>query len=347
MTRYASRESRAICAREQRGVADLEAVGADDDDGAARDLRLVSSRKRFSDSPIRVPPSQSKTSAAARSSASSGFGGLERPRQPRQARAEAEGLPARVGAERRVGEDEQRARVGGHRAGDVEEEDEPAPPRAGARARSARPARRRCGTSGGSSGAGRARRPGRARAAATAVSARRAGLALHQLRELRELLVGAAREALVLQHLDRAREQELRLDVLLALVASSRLGPTRLEPGRRLRQLGGCCGTLAEERAEDPVVDRDVVALGRRACRGRPSRGPPGASSAAARQKSLIRPGPDGEPLVAKRAAEADQAPLEPPSSHASSSGRACSTRRRSSWFLTAQPSVVARRRRR
>ena len=245
----------------------------------ARDRRLVS-RNALSDSPIRVPPSQSKTSADARRSASSGSIARERPRQARQARAEAVGLPARVGPQRGMREDEQRAGVGRHRAGDVEEEHEPPPLAACAPARRARSARRRCETSGGSCAAG----PGAPDRARWRRRERRVGTASLTLsissREQRELLLGAAREALVLQHLDRAREQELGLDVLLALRPFLRLAPrSGSEARRRPRGLHGVRRDLAEERAEDSVVDRDVARDGRRACHARPSRDPPAAAA--------------------------------------------------------------------
>ena len=66
----------------------------------ARPRCPYSSRKRLSDSPIRVPPFQSTTSAAARRERLVEVGGRERARQPRQPRAEAERLEAPVGAQR-------------------------------------------------------------------------------------------------------------------------------------------------------------------------------------------------------------------------------------------------------
>ena len=155
-------------------------------------------------------------------------------------------------------EDEQRAGVGRHRARDVEEEHEPA---------AAKPAlapgaleRLTAGpeASGGSSAGGRERPI----ASVWRRRERRVGTAsltrCHQLGEQRELLRRAAGEALLLQDLDRAREQELRLDLL---------GPSR---PRRVsdpdvvtlgsgRSISTGAGLLAEEGAEDPVVDRDVV----------------------------------------------------------------------------------------
>ena len=58
---------------------------------------------------MRVPPSQSTTSDVARSSASSGLEAASASRDARQARAEAERLPAAVGTQRCMREDEQRA----------------------------------------------------------------------------------------------------------------------------------------------------------------------------------------------------------------------------------------------
>ena len=91
------------------------------------------------------------------------------------------------------------------------------------------------------------------------------------------------REALLPEHLDRARE---------------RRGSTSCVPGAvtrtSVRRAPGV--DLAEEGREHAVVDGDVVAAARRAWRGRPSRGRPGESSAAARQKSAIRPVPTGRP---------------------------------------------------
>ena len=111
---------------EEGRIAGVEAVRAEDDDGAPGEAAVpVAVEKALRASPMRVPPSQSTTSDVARSSASSGLE-ARRPRDTRQARAEAERLPATVGTQRCMREDEQRARVLAHRAGDVEDEDEPA-----------------------------------------------------------------------------------------------------------------------------------------------------------------------------------------------------------------------------
>ena len=64
---------------QQLGIAPVEAVGADHHDAAAAQPRRPQLRtKSSSDSPILVPPSQSTTSFAARSSASSGLRLLQR-----------------------------------------------------------------------------------------------------------------------------------------------------------------------------------------------------------------------------------------------------------------------------
>ena len=145
--------------------------------------------------------------------------------------------------------------------------------------------------------------------------------------------MGAPGEALLLQHLDSAREQQLRVDVLLAVALPLlALVLTRLQLRRRLR-LARQIAHVAEERTEHLVVDRDVVAAGdeRAAARpvevlGREQRGSPAEVADAAR--------PDGEPLVAKRPAEGDEALLarrRRRSAHCTRSGRTFSTRRRSS----------------
>ena len=112
-------------------------------------------RKRLSDSPILVPPSQSNTSLGRLRSASSGSRLAQHARQAGQPGPEAVGLPAGIGLQRGMGEHEQGARIGRHRPRDVEEEDESPRPAV------VRPPRstgsRRFGTSGGSCGGGRGR----------------------------------------------------------------------------------------------------------------------------------------------------------------------------------------------
>ena len=106
--------------------------------------RPQTSLKALRFSPMRVPPAQSGTARAALASARSGSRPAQVRREPREARAERERLDVPSGAHRRLQEHHHRARVGLHRARDVDQVDELARHAASARARRARSARRRC-----------------------------------------------------------------------------------------------------------------------------------------------------------------------------------------------------------
>ena len=169
------------------------------------------------------------------------------------------GLPARVRPEHGVREHEQRAGVRRHRARDVEEEHEPA----SAAAALAEVALDRLAT-GSKRAPDRAAKIGRARprALAPAGAAGRHGELdpRHELGQCRQLLLRAAGEALLLQDLDLARQQQLRFRLLLAAVlAVLALRLAGLELHRLALFLLRDDGQLAEEGAEDPVVDGDVV----------------------------------------------------------------------------------------
>jgi hypothetical protein len=193
-----------------------------------------------------------------------------------------------------VREHHERARVVGHRAGDVEYENEAAPALAPGspcplERLSARPE-------------GAAERPAEVRRAAprrrqAARPSKRHGErhASHQLCELGELLRRAAREALFAEKLDWAREPPtLLLD--RALDADARTRATV-----RLR-------SRAEELPEHAVVDGDVAP----ACHEGDAAGPVEVvrreqrSGAAERRDAT---GPDGDALGAQRAAEDRQPP--------------------------------------
>src|SRR6266516_2132441 len=116
-------------ARQQLGISDLEAVRADDDDGAAGEPGLAvvveEALERVADPRAALPVGDRFGRAPHRLVR---VGARERSRHVRQAGAEAERLPAAVGPERGMGEEHERARVVGHRARDVEQEQEAALP---------------------------------------------------------------------------------------------------------------------------------------------------------------------------------------------------------------------------
>ena len=70
---------------------------------------------------MRVPPAQSGTASGARSQRAVGVAAVEVRRQPRETRAERERLDLAPGAHRGLQEHHHRARVGLHRAGDVDQ----------------------------------------------------------------------------------------------------------------------------------------------------------------------------------------------------------------------------------
>ena len=134
-------------------------------------------------------------------------------RDAREPRAETERLPVRVGPNRRMREQQQRPRVVGHRARDVEQENEPprlsppSPPGALDRlaARAERAAKR----------SPQVGSPGTRTLAAARPSRRREKLELpHQRGDVRELLVRHLGEALLAQELALARERDVLLDDL-------------------------------------------------------------------------------------------------------------------------------------
>jgi predicted Rdx family selenoprotein len=107
---------------DDRRIPDLEPVGADHHHGASRHPPVTvlaqEALERFSDPGPAVPVEDLGGRAAKRLV---GTSVREHRRDAGEPGAEAEGLPVPVGAERRVREDEQRSRVVGHRARDVEE----------------------------------------------------------------------------------------------------------------------------------------------------------------------------------------------------------------------------------
>ena len=154
---------------------------------APRPIRRPCSRFSVaSEAPIRVPPDQSVTRSAARCSAQVGVAPGELQRQPRELGAERERLDARARGDARLHVLEQHARVGRHRARDVEHEHQRGAGAASARASAARAARRpgaatrawsRAGRAGGRGGApaacGATARIGPRAPAARAAAARR------------------------------------------------------------------------------------------------------------------------------------------------------------------------------
>ena len=127
-TRWASRERRAICSRQEVGVADLEPVRADDDDRSSGEPAHGRSR--------RGSASATRRSACRRPSRPPRPPPAAAPRRGRLRRAAASARVSRVPkqkasqrgsvAQRGVGEHQERARVVGHRAGDVEQQHEAA-----------------------------------------------------------------------------------------------------------------------------------------------------------------------------------------------------------------------------
>ena len=113
-------------------------------------------RKASSVGPMRVPPSQSSTSAAARASAASRSRTLQRARDAGQPRAEREHLDAIGGLHGGMGELQIVAGVQLHRAGNVDQDQQPALTRSGGGAAAARARRRRRARSSAASGADRA-----------------------------------------------------------------------------------------------------------------------------------------------------------------------------------------------
>ena len=249
----------------------------------------------LSDSPMRVPPSQSNDLGGRRAQRLVGRRSTQRPRQPGQPGAEAERLPARVGAQRGVGEHQQ-ARAS--TAAIEPETSRNSTSRRRRRRRSrqcARPARRRCGTRGGASA-----QVGRAalRAACAAACAGVRHGEPHPRHQLRPAAASsswrAAREALVLQQLDRAGEQRAPARPRAALGRLLRLAAAR--PARTCMAaaagLGGASAARrrsAGRRGRRPGCPR----AGRRACARPAQYRSSGASSAAAWQKSMIRAGAD------------------------------------------------------
>ena len=235
-----------------------------------RPRRPQSRTNASSESPIRVPPSQSKTAFAARSSASSGRRCSSSPCDPGQPGAEAEDLDPRRGALGRVGELQQVARVVRHRPGDVEDQDQRPQPqpatspeqlgRLAVRAHrlAHRPAHVRSATRTGADGAPRA--PAR----------RGQPDPLHDLAQGRELVRRAGGERLVPQRVGVGGHQPSR-------ASRSSTVPTGLDSGRapaaptgpraraRIVSFSGSAGpspSSRKNRREDAVVHRDLVVAG-------------------------------------------------------------------------------------
>ena len=172
-TRWASRDSRAICSPEQRRVGALPAVGDDDHHRAAgQPRRPWSSRKVFSASPIRVPPDQSGAAVGGPGQGDVGVPGGQRPGQPGQPGREHERLGPRA-AHRALQQLQVDPGVRLHRPGDVGDQHDPPRRCCAAAGTPGAPGRRRCGARGAGSGAGRAggRSPAAAPSAGPAAAA--------------------------------------------------------------------------------------------------------------------------------------------------------------------------------
>ena len=169
----------------------------------------------------------------------------------RQPRAEAEDLPAAVGAHGRVREQEQRRASSRPSSPRRRAEGRPGAAGRGARATRARPGRRPCAASGAASGAG----PGHPRrAGSTPPRPARGGAtsgARHQRRERVELLVACSSAKLF------SRSSSTGLAIAsstssLELAADGHLTPSRARARTR----------PTEELGEDAVVDRDLLRAG-------------------------------------------------------------------------------------
>ena len=101
-------------------------------------------RKASSEAPMRVPPSKSKTRSESRASASSGTRCFSVRGDARQPRAEAEGLDLGAGARQQLREAQRRLRMRLHRAGDVDQQQQPARLVAAAPCETAAASRRPC-----------------------------------------------------------------------------------------------------------------------------------------------------------------------------------------------------------
>ena len=245
-----------------------------------------------------------------------------------------------------MGEHHERARVGRHRARDVEQEHDAAAGRAAgaASARSigsppVRNARRERAPQVGSPGAGAV---GGACGGPGDASRRRA-ISAASVSSSSGVQLG---EALAPQQLDRARELA-RAPPRSRRRAGARRGDVGCGTGAS--RCGGAARAVRRTKLlENPVVDRDVLAAARPASRGRPSRGP-------RRRRSAARPAerrdpPGARPASPRRGARGRSATRRSRGSvtaRARMSSAAPSTSARSSRFFTAQPERLAARRRR
>ncbi len=216
-------------------------------------------------SPILVPPSQSNAARAARSSASSGPPAFHRPGHPGQPGAEAEDLdpPGRAGG--RMRELQQAARVVGHRARNVQDEDQrPQPDLAPPPVQPGRLAVHAHGFPDGPAGVGPGAGPG-GRAAPGPAARRGQPDPGHDPAQGGQFLRRAGGERLVLERLDvRCHPAQ---DGLVLPSGLTRLGRRYGQRALRLRGgpehehqrvLGRAVGPQ-EEPAEHLVVDGDVV----------------------------------------------------------------------------------------
>ena len=281
-TRWLSRERRSMAARETSGSPRSSPSEQTTTTPPRHNPRRPHSRtKASSDSPIRVPPSQSNTVAAASfERASIRPAMVELPRDPRQPRAEAEHLDFRSRPFGRVGELQEVPRVVGHRPGDVEDQDQRphADPPAGAR--TARPAPRASASTPGWSARMSGARPGARGTGAPRSAARgRQTDPRHDPAQRRQLFGRTSGERLVLEGGRVGRHQpEHRLFLCLPLSglgARERQRRLRLAADARLehQHLGARRAVAEEVPAECLVVHGDLVVAADQRRAARPSTG--------------------------------------------------------------------------